>query len=140
MTTQFETIDIKRGHHKTREQGMCVMEFWAKVRGIAHTDHPPCACPVFTETMVRCNDTLKTDAARNRYLRPFALRLAGMKLDSAGQSRRRRAAVRINKILDVEIALSKKAYDEVIALSEKAYDDQLGPLMVKCIEELLAVV
>ena len=53
---RLATLKLAKGSHKTPQDGVCLMEAVAWVRGIAHTDHPPCVCPVLGAFGRRLND------------------------------------------------------------------------------------
>jgi hypothetical protein len=67
----IERVSLKEGSHKSRDNGLCVMELVAWVAGEKHTDEPECVCPVIG-AFLRCwNDALPTDADRDRLLKPL---------------------------------------------------------------------
>jgi len=70
------SIRLSYGSHKSREEGMCLMEAVAYVAGEPHTDRPKCVCPVLAAFGRAWNDALD-DEARNRLLKPFIPRLIG---------------------------------------------------------------
>ena len=52
------TPQLQRGGHESPEDGLCFMEYVAFVRGIPHTDRPPCVSPVLGEMGRSLNDAL----------------------------------------------------------------------------------
>jgi len=72
----LDNIRLSYGSHKSREEGMCLMEAVAYVAGEPHTDRPQCVCPVLAAFGRAWNDALD-DEARNRLLKPFIPRLIG---------------------------------------------------------------
>jgi hypothetical protein len=56
--TKLTGIVLKKGGHSSPEQGLCLMEALAYVRGIDHTDHPACVAPVLGEMGRSLNDVL----------------------------------------------------------------------------------
>ena len=73
MTTQ---IELKRGGHTTREDGMCLMEAVAFVAGEPHSDRPQCTCPVLAAFARGLNDAMD-DELRQKHLAPLVERLVG---------------------------------------------------------------
>lgn len=68
----FFGIDLRRGAHTSREQGVCAMEAAAWLAGEPHSDQPQCACPVIAAFVIAWNDALPTDEDRNRILKAAA--------------------------------------------------------------------
>lgn len=61
MKIEMDTIVLKKGAHRSPEEGLCLLEAVAYVRGIPHTDHPPCVSPVLG-AFGRCfNDNVDDD-------------------------------------------------------------------------------
>jgi hypothetical protein len=77
MSYDFKTFVFGTGAHRTREQGMCVMEAVAYVAGEAHTDRPQCACPVIAAFMRRWNDSICDNDLRRELVGQFVFRLPG---------------------------------------------------------------
>lgn len=73
---KLEEISLTRGSHSPDSQ-FCVMEAVAFVAGEDWSDHPKCACPVISAFLRSWNDTLPTDADRDRLLKPLILKLIG---------------------------------------------------------------
>jgi hypothetical protein len=84
----FFGIDLKKGAHESRDQGVCAMEAAAWLAGEPHSDEPQCACPVIAAFVIAWNDALPTDEDRNRILKPFIPRLVGTKSTEAVEERR----------------------------------------------------
>jgi hypothetical protein len=71
----MEQIILKRGAHKSAEEGMCLLEAVAFVAGEPHSDHPACTDPVLGAFGRAVNDWL-TDEERQR-LAPLVPKLVG---------------------------------------------------------------
>src|SRR4051812_32613818 len=84
----FFGIDLRKGPHADREQGVCAMEAAAWLAGEPHSDRPQCACPVISAFVVAWNDALPTDADRNRLLKPLIPRLVGSRASKAIEEKR----------------------------------------------------
>jgi len=82
---------LKHGVHKTRADGMCLMEAVAFLAGEEHSDAPACACPVLTDFAVGINDAMGEgrfgDAYRAKYLHDLAPLLVGSRADGLRQVR-----------------------------------------------------
>lgn len=63
-------INLQRGKHATRNDGVCAMEAAAWMAGEPHSDHPQCVCPAIAAFMRSWNDAL-SDKDRNRLLKPL---------------------------------------------------------------------
>ncbi|MGH3828685.1 MAG: hypothetical protein ACRDQX_16170, partial [Pseudonocardiaceae bacterium] len=90
MTTSIDTeklnlIVLKRGAHSSPEQGVCLMEAVAYVRGLPHTDTPSCVSPVLSAFGRRLNDVLPED--RRQELVPFIPLLPGTTGDGHDETR-----------------------------------------------------
>jgi hypothetical protein len=70
------TLNLKSGAHSP-DSTFCVMEAVAFVAGEEWSDHPACACPVISAFLRAWNDTLPTDADRDRLLKPLIPKLVG---------------------------------------------------------------
>jgi hypothetical protein len=69
----LDALILSKGHHKDRDDGMCLMEAAAWLAGQPHTDHPPCVSPVLGIFGRALNDVLP-DTTRQQlkpYLRPM---------------------------------------------------------------------
>ena len=82
MQRLIERHPLRRGAHRTRDEGMCAMEMVAWLAGEPHSDEPSCACPVAAALVRACNDAM-CDAARNRCLRAFVPRLVNSRGSAA---------------------------------------------------------
>jgi hypothetical protein len=69
----LDKITLKQGAHDSPTKGVCLMEAVAWMRGIAHTDHPPCVCPVLGNMGRSLNDRLPDEMAE---LRPASVEAA----------------------------------------------------------------
>ena len=72
----LRTFTFGRGSHKTRADGLCVMEAVAMLSGEEHFDHPICASWVITELAIWVNDSCG-DELRNELLRDLPWRIVG---------------------------------------------------------------
>jgi hypothetical protein len=84
----FFGIDLKKGSHADRENGVCAMEAAAWLAGEPHSDSPQCACPVIAAFVIAWNDALPSDAERNRLLKPLIPRLVGSRSTAKVQETR----------------------------------------------------
>ena len=57
----IQGIVLQKGGHETPDDGLCLMEAVAFVRGIPHTDRPPCVSPVLGDFGRNLNDVLPDD-------------------------------------------------------------------------------
>jgi hypothetical protein len=70
-------LDLRKGAHQSRDEGVCAMEAVAWLAGEGHSDKPQCVCPVIGEFMRSWNDGLPDDGERNRLLKPLLPELIG---------------------------------------------------------------
>ena len=83
---ELDKVSLAPGPHSSRADGMCAMELAAWIAGQPHTDHPVCVSPVLTRFAIGWNDSLTSDADRDRLIRPLLpqlLRTAGDGQDQA---------------------------------------------------------
>jgi hypothetical protein len=89
---RIQPHSLKSGGHEANEPNghfdACVMEAVAYVAGEPWSDAPECACPVITAFMVSWNDSLPTDADRDRLLKPLILDIVGTRSTPAIEQRR----------------------------------------------------
>ena len=77
MTTELDFTlleklgPLKSGGHNGPSSGACVMEAVAYVAGEPWSDHPECVSPVIGAFLRSWNDSLPTDADRDRLLKPL---------------------------------------------------------------------
>jgi hypothetical protein len=71
---KIETTSLEKGAHNETE-GMCVMEAVAYVAGEPWSDAPVCACPVIGAFLRNWNDSLPSNAERDRLLKPLIPKL-----------------------------------------------------------------
>src|SRR5438270_311598 len=80
---------LKMGSHKKNTTGdMCVMEAAAYIAGRPWSDSPPCVSPVIAAFMRNWNDSLPTDADRDRLLKPLIPTLIDTKSSNNLEQRR----------------------------------------------------
>src|SRR6185437_15451559 len=70
------------------EKGACVMELVSWVAGKPWSDSPPCVSPAVGAFMRSWNDSLPSDADRDRRLKPLIPTLIGTKTTDADEQRR----------------------------------------------------
>src|SRR5271154_3904485 len=81
------------------ESPMCVMEAVAFVAGEPWSDHPECACPIISSFLRAWNDSLPTNADRDKLLKPLIPRLVGTRNKALEEKRGLMAAdwlIRVN--------------------------------------------
>ena len=94
MTTAINTErlnaieSLKKGNHEPTDGEMCVMEAVAYVAGEPWSDAPVCACPVIAAFMVSWNDSLPSDAERDRLLKPLIPLIVGTRSTKEVEERR----------------------------------------------------
>jgi hypothetical protein len=76
---------LKKGAHKSREAGMCAMEWVSYIAGEPHSDQPRCVSPVLKSFCVAFNDALPDD--RRQRLRPYLTRCIGTAGDGRDEAR-----------------------------------------------------
>lgn len=70
----MDQINLLKGKHATRDDGLCLMEAVAFFAGESHGDSPVCACPVLSNFARRLNDSL--DDLHRQELKPLIPALA----------------------------------------------------------------
>jgi hypothetical protein len=90
--SKFYTIDLDIGSHRTREDGLCVMEAVAWLAGEEHSDHPRCVPCSLAAVLRYGNDFLASQDARNALGRAWAPLIVGLPQDEASEARRAYAA------------------------------------------------
>ena len=78
---------LKSGAH-SEGAAMCAMEAVAYIAGEPWSDHPQCASPVIAAFMRSWNDSLPSDAERERLLLPFIPKIVGTRGSEALEHRR----------------------------------------------------
>jgi hypothetical protein len=84
----LDIIDIARGSHGGRGNGLCVMEAVAWFASEPHSDHPECVSPIIAAFLRSWNDVLPDDETRNRLLKPLVPKLPGTSVGKAAEDRR----------------------------------------------------
>jgi hypothetical protein len=108
-------ITLKSGTHASLEKGACAMELVSWVAGEPWSDHPVCTCPVIAAFVRSWNDSLPSDAERDRLLMPLIPQLVDSKSTKGIEERRSYLAldwmVRVftPKFLDLVPALAPHA-------------------------------
>lgn len=85
--------NLKSGNHEPNDIDMCTMEAVAYVAGEPWSDAPQCACPVITKFIVSWNDSLLSDADRNRLLKDLIPKIVGTRSSKEIEDRRSYMAV-----------------------------------------------
>ena len=94
MTTELDFTlleklgSLKHGGHKGPSDGACVMEAVAFVAGEKWSDHPECVSPVIGAFLRSWNDSLPTDADRDRLLKPLIPKIIDTRSTSAVEEQR----------------------------------------------------
>jgi hypothetical protein len=83
---RFMDINLKKGGHKSAEEGMCLLEAVSYVAGEPFSDHPPCVDPVLGAYGRTVNDWM-TDEER-QLLVPLIPKLVGTACDHTVSLRR----------------------------------------------------
>ncbi len=64
-------IVLMRGCHKSRDEGMCIMEAAAYIAGEEHSDQPACVSTAIADVLRTLNDGLSNDQLRTDLLMPL---------------------------------------------------------------------
>ena len=84
----IEENSLRSGAHSPESKTFCALEAVAYVAGEPWSDHPSCACPVISAFLRSWNDSLPTDADRDRLLKPLVPKLVGSKATIAIEKKR----------------------------------------------------
>jgi hypothetical protein len=84
-SAELDRIVLAKGGHGSPAEGLCLLEAVAYVRGIKHTDHPACVCPVLGAFGRHLNDVLPADLRQQ--LIPLIPDLPGTAGDGHGVER-----------------------------------------------------
>src|SRR5579872_6630219 len=95
---ELQTKSLKAGFHGNGKE-FCVMEAVAFVAGEPWSDAPECACPVIAAFLRSWNDVLRTDADRDRLLKPLIPRLVGTR--SSAEVERKRSMMAVDWMIRV---------------------------------------
>ena len=102
---------LKHGSHRTREEGMCLLEAVAWIAGEPHRDDPVCACPVLAEYGRDVSDAMGKgpvgDSLRDKHLAEVAPMLVGTR--STPEVERRRACLLVDRSVRVIAPLALDA-------------------------------
>ena len=79
---------LKNGGHSGPTEGACVMEAVAYVAGEPWSDHPQCVSPVIGAFLRSWNDSLPTDADRDRLLKPLIPKIINTRSTPAVEEQR----------------------------------------------------
>jgi hypothetical protein len=63
----YQTIRLRRGKHKSPDEGACVMELASMLAGEPFSDHPVSVCPVIGAFLRRYNDASADDRRQDLY-------------------------------------------------------------------------
>src|SRR5712675_2780941 len=67
----LKKLNLEEGAHSDYNDGLCVMEAVAYLRGQQHTDMPKCVSPIIRDKMAEVNDNLRANKERNKFLKPL---------------------------------------------------------------------
>ena len=81
-------IELLKGGHEEAERQFCVMEAVAYIAREPWSDEPQCVCPTLSTFMRSWNDSLPSNADRDRLLKPLIPALIGTRGDDALAERR----------------------------------------------------
>ena len=84
----LDAIELSTGQHDGPDDGACAVEAAAYLAGEAWSDHPECVSPVIGAFVRRFNDGLRSDADRNRLLKPIVPMIIGTASTDAAELRR----------------------------------------------------
>ena len=84
----LDAITLDAGAHTSAEKGMCVMEAVAYFAHLPFSDHPKCASPLIAGLLRPFNDRLRTNADRDRLLKPLIPLLIGTATTKADERTR----------------------------------------------------
>ncbi len=85
---ELGTVMLKRGNHKSIEEGACIMEMVSYMASEPWSDHPKCACPILTAYAIRLNDEF-SDNHRQK-MKAFIPSLIGTRATDQIQVERKR--------------------------------------------------
>ena len=86
---RLETLSLKSGSHKRNAAlNACAMEAASWIAGEEWSDSPGCTSPVIAAFMRSWNDSLPTDADRDRLLKPLIPVIVGTRSTAAAEQRR----------------------------------------------------
>jgi hypothetical protein len=114
LVAKLRTLTLSSGNHHRRETGMCAMEAAAFIAGEPHSDHPDCVCPIITRFMISWNDTLPSNAERDRLLKPLIPKILGTR--GSEELARRRSMM----ALDWFLRIYTPAFLDAAALADEA--------------------
>lgn len=118
MTNEMEqratgVPSIKKNSHRTREEGMCVMEAVAYVAGLPHSDHPECTDPIITRICIVTNDGSGYRVRQQLFHDPkLLLRLAGSRTRNQ-RTLARRATLLLSALNQEEDLIRHTRYTKV---------------------------
>ena len=95
------TIQLSKGDHKTREEGVCFLEAVAWVAGEPHSDAPSCADPQIAMYARMLNDEIP-DAYRNDLFRPLIETVVGSAVQTMNSTGRWHT--------DLDISITRRDY------------------------------
>lgn len=83
-----QTVRLTAGRHRSRDDGVCVMELASMLAGEPFGDHPMSVCPVIAGFLRSYNDHLEPVARQDLYW--YAARVVGTRADPATERVRAR--------------------------------------------------
>jgi hypothetical protein len=131
---ELASISLKSGSHVPNHT-FCVMEACSWVAGEPWSDHPECACPIIGAFLRSWNDSLPSDAERDRLLKPLIAKLVGTRNPAVEEKRSLMAAdwlIRVHTPTWLRLAGLNKQADILAALPEitsmAQYPSLRGPI------------
>jgi len=91
---------LSSGGHDSIGDGMCVVEAVSYIAGEPWTDSPRCVCPVIAAFLRNWNDSLPSDAERDRLLKPLIQVIVGTR--STPEVEHRRATMAADWLIRVQ--------------------------------------
>ena len=111
-TLDIDTLTLKKGNHRSPDEGMCVMEAVAMLDGGKFTDTPKCASPVIGAFLRNWNDSLPDD--QRQELKRYIIPLVGSAGTAAQEEQRSWMA------LDWLVRVQTPAWLRLAGLTEQA--------------------
>src|SRR5438105_960553 len=85
-TPTVDSINLARGGHNDRSNGLCFNEAVAWLAGEEHSAAPACVSPAISAFTMRLNDRFDND--RRQLLKPYLLKVIGTKTNPEDELRR----------------------------------------------------
>jgi hypothetical protein len=95
----FQTVELKRGKHRSPDDGACVMELVSMIAGEEFTDRPATACPVIASFLRAYNDHCTAQHRQDLY------ELAALVVDTCADAETEQA--RLRQIVDTAAGMRR---------------------------------